>query len=113
MNQTTTLSPAYENSDVAVYELPNKKWCRRVVGVFGNELSNEFPDRAHALLIEIEEGVYQVSVRAPQNNKLNAGILCSKFKTGGGREGAAGINRLIASDKQKFIDAFKKQYSVS
>ena len=113
MNKTETLSPNYEGGNIAVYELPNQKWSRRVIGVFGNKLSNEFPDRAHALLIEIENGVYQVSVRAPQNNKLNAGTLCSKFKTGGGREGAAGINRLLASDKQNFIDAFNNQYPVS
>jgi len=111
MNQANLLTPIDTTDNTAIFILPAEKWCRRVSGVFGNDLSNQFPERAHALLTEIENGAYQVSVRAPQDNKTGAGTLCSKFETGGGREGAAGINRLLAGDKQRFIDAFKQQYS--
>jgi len=106
------LKPDIATNKSAIFFLPAEKWCRRVSGVLGNDLSNKFPDRAHALLTETEGG-YQVSVRAPQNNKTGAGELCSQFESGGGREGAAGINCLQEADKQKFIDTFIHQYSKS
>ena len=95
----------------AVFILPAEKWCRRVSGVLGNQLSNQFPERAHALLTDTGEDAYQVSVRAPQINKTGAGELCSQFETGGGRAGAAGINHLPHADKVRFIEAFQRQYS--
>jgi len=95
----------------AVYLLPNEKWARRVSGTFGNQLANQAPDRAHALLTSITGNKYQVSVRAPLNNKIGAGTLCSKFETGGGREGAAGINYLKEQDKEIFLKYFTNQYS--
>jgi len=110
MSNAESLQPDISTSKTAIFILPAEKWCRRVSGVLGNDLSNKFPDRAHALLTEIEDG-YQVSVRAPQNNKTGAGNLCSQFESGGGREGAAGINYLQESDKQRFIDLFIHQYS--
>lgn len=111
MNQAASLTPIDVTGNTATFILSSEKWCRRVAGVFGNDLSNQFPERAHALLTEIENGAYQVSVRAPQNNKTGAGKLCSMFETGGGREGAAGINTLPECDKQRFLDAFVQQYS--
>ena len=111
MREADSLQPDLATSEIAVFMLPAKKWCRRVSGVLGNDLSNQFPERAHALLTEIEAGNFQVSVRAPQNNKTGAGTLCSQFETGGGREGAAGINLLPAKDKQKFIDEFMHLYT--
>lgn len=110
MSSAESLRPDISTSKTATYILPAEKWCRRVSGVLGNDLSNKFPDRAHALLMEVDGG-YQVSVRAPQTNKAGAGDLCSQFESGGGREGAAGINCLQESDKQRFIDCFIHQYS--
>jgi len=110
MNNADSLQPEISTSKTAIFILPAEKWCRRVSGVLGNDLSNKFPDRAHALLTVIEGG-YQVSVRAPQTNKKGAGDLCSQFESGGGREGAAGINCLQESEKQRFIDTFIHQYS--
>jgi len=110
MNNADSLQPEISTSKTAIFILPAEKWCRRVSGVLGNDLSNKFPDRAHALLTVIEGG-YQVSVRAPQTNKKGAGDLCSQFESGGGREGAAGINCLQKSEKQRFIDTFIHQYS--
>ena len=110
MSNAESLQPDISTSKTAIFILPAEKWCRRVSGVLGNDLSNKFPDRAHALLTVIEGG-YQVSVRAPQTNKKGAGDLCSQFDSGGGREGAAGINLLQESDKQRFIDSFIHQYS--
>lgn len=110
MKQAKLLVPLNCSENTAIVNLPNEKWCRRVSGVLGNDLSNQFPERAHAILTEISSDAYQVSVRAPQINKSGAGELCSQFETGGGREGAAGINRLPLKDKERFIDAFVQQY---
>ena len=110
MLNAESLQPDISTSRAAIFILPAEKWCRRVSGVLGNDLSNKFPDRAHALLTKVDGG-YQVSVRAPQINKKGAGDLCGQFETGGGREGAAGINYLQESDKQRFIDLFIHQYS--
>lgn len=111
MKQAECLQPFEATDSAALFILPGEKWCRRVSGVLGNDLSNRFPQRAHALLTELAGGGYQVSVRAPQVNKAGAGTLCSQFESGGGREGAAGINHLAVEDKQRFIDAFVQQYA--
>ena len=113
MQKAECLEPIEMSNDFAVYKLPNEKWCRRVSGVLGNDLSNKFPERAHALLTVTGADTYQVSVRAPQINKVGAGLLCSQFETGGGREGAAGINKLSSAETERFISAFKQRYSVA
>lgn len=111
MAKAESLEPAIKTSKSAVVMLPAEKWCRRVSGVLGNDLSNQYPERAHALITETGADTYQVSVRAPQVNKTGAGALCSQFETGGGREGAAGINVLPEAEKQRFIDLFIHQYT--
>ena len=111
MAQADSLSPAVVTDSAAVFILPAEKWCRRVSGVLANNLSNQFPDRAHAILTKSEKEAYQVSVRAPHNNKTGAGELCSQFESGGGRQGAAGINHLPEADKERFVAAFSRCYS--
>lgn len=112
MQQTASLESFNSSDNTAIFILPNEQWCRRVSGVLGNDLSNRNPERAHAILTETDNSAYQVSVRAPQINKTGAGALCSQFESGGGREGAAGINKLPLVDKERFIDAFVQQYSL-
>jgi hypothetical protein len=107
---TQNLTPEIADENIAVYQLPDKAWARRVSGVFGNQLSNQYPDRAHAILSHHPDEGYVVSVRAPQRKLDHAGELCSKFSTGGGRKGAAGINQLIETEVDKFIRLFKKTY---
>jgi len=111
LKQAKKVTPLQITDKTAVYLLPNEKWARRVSGTFGNYLASQAPDRAHALLSCITDDGYQVSVRAPLNNKTGAGTLCSKFETGGGREGAAGINRLKRQDEEIFLKYFTNQYS--
>ena len=96
----------------AVIQLPDEVWARRVSGVFGNELANIHPDRAHAVITEKADGSYLVSVRAPLNRKYGADELVSHFPTGGGRKAAAGINQLPADMLGQFIDACEAQFSV-
>ena len=99
-----------ETDTHAVIMLPNEKWARRISGVLGNELANEFPGRAHALISELESGHFQVSVRAPKVNRTGADELCRQFETGGGRQAAAGINRLPTSELDRFVEEFLKSF---
>jgi len=101
----------YENEKVAVYILDDAVWARRVNGVFANNLANQHPDKAHAIITYTQADDYQVSVRAPLNNKINADILCAAFPTGGGRKGAAGINHLAKNQLSVFIEEFSSIYT--
>lgn len=111
MQQVQAIKPDYQTACIAVFILPNEKWARRISGVWGNELANLHPARAHAVLSSNQRGGYQVSVRAPLNNKTGADSLCNRFPEGGGRKAAAGINHLEISRLAEFIQAFSAQYA--
>jgi hypothetical protein len=111
MAKVAALEPMYSTEHAAVFSLPNKKWARRVSGVYSNDLANDFPARAHAVLTEKACGNYLVSVRAPLNNKQGAAEICGQFASGGGRAAAAGINDLAASDVEHFIKVFADYYA--
>jgi single-stranded DNA-specific DHH superfamily exonuclease len=99
-----------ESTAGAIYLLPNEGWARRIVGVLGNDLAKQFPDRAHALLVDMGDGHYRVSVRAPYNRKDGADELCRQFPSGGGRKAAAGINALAQSSLAQFVEKFNTQF---
>lgn len=86
-----------------VYVLPDAPWSRRVRGVFGNELANDSPELAHAILTPNAKGGYTVSVRAPLTKRTGADALCRQFATGGGRSAAAGIDHLPADQLREFV----------
>lgn len=111
MAKAAALKPMFAQSHAAVFVLPNEKWARRVSGVYSNDLANDFPKRAHAVLTEKENGNYLVSVRAPLSNKQGAADICGQFATGGGRAAAAGINDLAAADVDNFIRVFADYYA--
>jgi len=100
-----------QTSQIAVFILDNAAWARRVNGVWGNDLANQFPQRAHAVLTHNIDGGYAVSVRAPLQNRIGADELCRQFPSGGGRKAAAGINQLPINQLDNFIRAFQLQYS--
>lgn len=104
------IQPEFSSDSAALYVLPDVAWCRRVNGIFGNRLAQEYPTRAHAVLVTKADG-FTVSVRAPVSNPSGADELCSGFETGGGRKGAAGINLLPPSQLTTFVDAFRAAYS--
>ncbi|MGZ8157330.1 MAG: DHH family phosphoesterase [Methylobacter sp.] len=110
MAQAMQIKPEYQTNATGVYILPDVAWARRISGVFGNELANQAPSRAHAVLNFTEQGDYQISVRAPLTNKTGADELCSAFPTGGGRKSAAGINHLPLDKLSTFITAFEQKY---
>jgi len=105
-------SVIYQSETIAIIQFPDEIWARRVSGVFGNDLANLNPDRAHVVLTEKESGNYLVSVRAPLNRKFGADELVSQFPTGGGRKAAAGINDLPGTLVGQFIDACERQFSL-
>jgi len=101
--------PEFVTDAAALYVLPDASWSRRVNGVFSNRLAQAEPQRAHAVLVTKGDG-YVVSVRAPRNNPTGAEVLCSGFETGGGRQAAAGVNRLPQQDFARFVAAFRAAY---
>ncbi len=110
MANAKAVAPSLETTDCALYMFPEESWSRRVGGVYGNELARENPDRAHALLSDIGNDCYQVSVRAPINRRDGADELCRQFDTGGGRKAAAGVNKLPLAELDRFKSAFEAQF---
>ncbi len=94
----------------ALIVLPAEAWSRRVSGILGNRLAQQHPERAHAVLTTRPHGGFVVSVRAPVANPGGADVLCRQFESGGGRAGAAGIDRLPASELDRFTRAFAAAY---
>ncbi len=111
MASAAAIKPELVTEKAAVFLLPNQAWARRVSGVYSNDLTNQFPSRAHAVLTEKSNGNYLISVRAPLNNKTGADELCRRFPTGGGRAAAAGINDLPKNELPSFIDQFSTFFS--
>lgn len=110
MANAKSIDPSLTTKDCALYLFPQESWSRRVGGVYGNELAREYPDRAHALLSDIGNDNYQVSVRAPINRRDGADELCRQFDTGGGRKAAAGVNKLPIAELNRFQEAFEAQF---
>jgi len=111
MEKALGTKPISADDATAVFVFPEEPFARRVSGVFANDLAQQNPSRAHAMLSTLPGDGYLVSVRAPLSNKIGADELCRQFETGGGRKAAAGINFLPASDLDKFTDAFRAQFS--
>ena len=106
----TAINAEYQTAKIAVFILPDESWARRISGIYSNQLVNQFPDRAHAVLSHNKQGGYLISVRAPLNNKTGADELCRQFPGGGGRKAAAGINHLEKSNLDIFISKLSEQF---
>jgi hypothetical protein len=111
MTHVQQLTASVTNDATAVFMLPDTAWARRVCGVFGNQLAQATPNRAHALVTQCADGDYVVSVRAPKTDLRDADSLCRAFPTGGGRAGAAGINQLPQASLDAFITQFQATYA--
>lgn len=123
MAKARTAEVLSDNEVVKTIMLEDAAWSRRVSGVFGNDLANQAPDKAHIVVTlnpnEVDqpstsdgqtEQSYTLSLRAPLNNKQGAGDICAQFPTGGGRAAAAGINVLPKSQLAKFIQHVEHYY---
>lgn len=105
--------PMINETNTLVVKLPAAAWSYRVNGVLGNDLANQNPDKAIAVLTELDESHLAVSVRAPLNNRTGADELVRQFPTGGGRKAAAGINQLPKELLESFIEAMRSQWTVA
>ena len=103
MEHASEIRAELEQEHFAVYVLPDEKWSRRVSGVYANDLAQQNPDRAHAILSLQQDNSYVVSVRAPVNKREGADEVCRQFESGGGRKAAAGINKLPQSEFDRFV----------
>lgn len=103
------LKPGATTQGAVLYVLPDTAWSRRIHGLFANQLAHHDRRRASAVLVS-REGGYTVSVRAPLENPHGADTLCLKFESGGGRKGAAGINRLAEADYARFVAEFTAMF---
>jgi len=92
-----------------VITLTDSAGSRRISGVYGNQLAQDNPNRAHAILTAQKDG-YLVSIRAPLKNRTGADTLALQFETGGGRSAAAGINHLPDVELDRFIKAFRAAF---
>lgn len=106
MAQAQKIRPEKTTQSGSVYILPDAAWSRRISGVFSNALATGSPGCATAVLTQRTAGGFVVSVRAPLATKTGADEICSKFETGGGRKGAAGINILPEDQLDRFVEEF-------
>lgn len=111
MAQARKIKAAIETDRHALVLLPDAPWARRVSGVLANEMARNAPDRAHALINTMADGSLRVSVRAPLNRRSGAEVLCMAFPTGGGRQAAAGINKLPADQYDAFVEKFTQAFT--
>lgn len=106
MAKAQEISPIKTASSGSIYLLPDAAWSRRISGVFSNALATASPEQATAVLTQRSKGGFVVSVRAPLATKTGADEVCSRFETGGGRKGAAGINVLPEAELERFSQEF-------
>jgi nanoRNase/pAp phosphatase (c-di-AMP/oligoRNAs hydrolase) len=90
--------------------LPNTKASIRYSGIYSNKQTTDNPNKAFAILTNINDDTYRVSIRSPKNNPTGASKLALQFPTGGGREKAAGINELPKIELKSFIEKFEEVY---
>lgn len=98
------------DSDIIAVILEDAPWARRISGTYGNQLAATNSDKPVVIVTDNPHGSYSISLRAPKSNPYGASTICSQFNTGGGREGAAGINELPKSDLAKFIEVVRNYY---
>lgn len=105
LKQGLSMVQQHPGPQPGVHLLPDAAWSRRVSGALANELANQAPARAHAVLRPHRGGGYVVSVRAPLLAPHGADVLCSRFG-GGGRAAAGGVDRLPREELDRFLGAF-------
>jgi hypothetical protein len=111
MAELDNIEACYNTKVVEAFRLPHKPWAKRVSGVFGNELANSEPNRAHVVFSDNSDGTLMISLRAPLANKQGAGDICSQFPTGGGRAAAAGVNKLPEHMMADFLNVVERYYA--
>ena len=106
LEQARTLPVLQRGEGCIAVFMPDEAWCRRVSGVFANELARAHPQQAIAILVA-REGGYRVSLRAPRGIQ----DLARQFESGSGRERAAGIQLLPEQDVERFLELIERTYA--
>ena len=102
--------PLRDDPAVLAVQLDNAPWAARISGSYGNILAAENPDKAVVIASSNADGSLTISLRAPKSNPRGAADICSQFPTGGGREGAAGVNALEPVQLSHFIEMVTQYY---
>ena len=102
--------PARSAPDVEIWRLPDSAWARRVSGTLANRLAARRPSGAIAVVTP-SQGAFKVSIRVPRSHALAAAAVGGRYRTGGGRALAAGIDRLERRDLEPFIADFESAYA--
>lgn len=110
MAEAAALRPWREGAGARLYRLPAAPWARRVSGVLANQLAAADPQRALGLLAPRSDGDWQFSLRVPADATLSADAFCRRYPSGGGRQRAAGINRLPDEALEDFVAALLAGY---
>ncbi|MCM2319005.1 MAG: acetyltransferase [Pseudomonas sp.] len=111
MAEAAALRPWREGPGARLYRLPAAPWARRVSGVLANQLAADDPQRALGLLSARSDGDWTFSLRVPADAMLSADAFCRRYPSGGGRQRAAGINRLPDEALEDFVAALLAGYS--
>lgn len=106
-------APVEDNAVLLAVHLADTAWSRRISGTYGNILAAEHQNRAIVIATTNDDGTLTISLRAPKNKPYGAAEICGQFPTGGGREGAAGINSLPNSCFIDFCNVVRNFYKVT
>ncbi len=106
LGQARTLPVLQRGEGCIAVFMPDEAWCRRVSGVFANELARVHPEQAIAILVA-RVGGYRVSLRAPRGIQN----LARQFESGSGRERAAGIQFLPEQDVERLLELLERNYA--
>jgi hypothetical protein len=96
---------------VLVVQLANAPWSHRISGTYGNILAAENRDKAIVMVTTHSDNSLSISLRAPKNHPYGAADVCNQFATGGGREGAAGVNALPATELNRLVKLVSQTYA--
>jgi hypothetical protein len=103
LEQARTLPGLQRGEGCIAVFMPDEAWCRRVSGVFANELARVHPEQAIAILVA-RVGGYRVSLRAPRGIQN----LARQFESGSGRERAAGIQFVPERDVERLLELLER-----
>ena len=106
MARAAAVAAAVDSATHVMVMLPDAPWARRVNGPWANQLAAQDAQRAVAVLVGSGDA-FTVSVRAPAARPHGADAFARQFPTGGGRPGAAGVNRLPATELPRFSALFQ------
>lgn len=116
--QARGCTPVALGTQARLHRLPDAAWARRVSGSYANIVFNDDPGRAQVVAVPrgpAERGpdgdgeILQLSLRMPAGSPVAAHEICKRFG-GGGRKGAAGIDRLAEADLPRFGQALEQAF---